>query len=592
MMHRFKGRGLLNSRPRGSRRRVRSLVTRALLTAVVAFSALPAGTAFAGNLLATGHDADLHCHFGAQCHYVEVAVGFVRSGAPDPAKPVLVLDRSDQDVSIALDNAFGAGVVPRVVLDPRSPAFAVAPITTALYSAIIVASDITCGGCDLNEFGSTPDSDAINARTADIASFFNDGGGVLALSGAQHGDGAAADDTYYQFLPITVGGVAVSPPFTLTQEGRDLGFTDGTGGTPNDINCCATHNSFQEPPAGSALKVAERDSRGFAETLFASGRIIGGRIFTLTLEPESATNPRGTTHTVTATLTDQNGPVANRTIRFSVTGANTASGAGVTNAQGKASFTYTGSVSGSDTITACFDADGANGCEPDEPADTATKEWTGVPPPAGLDHFLYYPIEDGTPTFRERTVTVRDQFRTSRVLVEEPLRLLNPASKNGGTIIRPNAHLKCYEIEESRFGGRTVTVQNQFGTRTFQVRQPTRLCNPASKRVPPGTPPAVPSGLGHFRCYGIEAGPVNRTVTLRDQFGRQQVVVGEPEYLCNPASKNGSGIQNPTRHLVCYELEGVDPFRERRASLRDQFGVQTFTVDDPTKLCVPSSKRV
>jgi uncharacterized delta-60 repeat protein len=215
----------------------------------------------------------------------------------------------------------------------------------------------------------------------------------------------------------------------------------------------------------------------------------------------------------------------------------------------------------------------------------------GVARPPTIDHFLWYSIDSGTPVFQSRTVTIQDQFRTSRARVVEPLRLLNPASRDGGPISRPNAHLKCYEIEESRFGGRTVTVQNQFGTRTFQVGQPTRLCNPAAKKVPPGTPGPVPSGLDHFRCYGIEAGPLNRSVTLRDQFGRQVVVVEEPEYLCNPASKNGSGIQNPAAHLVCYELDGVDPFASRRASLRDQFGVQTFSVVRPTKLCVPSRKR-
>jgi uncharacterized delta-60 repeat protein len=215
----------------------------------------------------------------------------------------------------------------------------------------------------------------------------------------------------------------------------------------------------------------------------------------------------------------------------------------------------------------------------------------GVVRPPSLDHFLYYPIENGTPAFALRTVTVRDQFRTSQSRVVEPLRLLNPVSKNGSAITRPDAHLKCYRIEEPRFAGPTVTMQDQFGTHTFQVRQPTRLCNPASKLVPPGTPPPVPSGLDHFRCYGVEGSALGRNVTLRDQFGSQQAVVEEPEYLCNPASKNGSPISNPSAHLVCYELDGVDPFSSRRASLRDQFGVQTFSVVRPTKLCVPSRKR-
>jgi hypothetical protein len=48
-------------------------------------------TPSAGRLIATGHDADQHCGradavTGAheQCHFFEVAVNYVRAGAPDP----------------------------------------------------------------------------------------------------------------------------------------------------------------------------------------------------------------------------------------------------------------------------------------------------------------------------------------------------------------------------------------------------------------------------------------------------------------------------------------------------------------------------
>ena len=179
--------------------------------AAIALVLLVPASASAGRLVVTGHDADFHCTGGQQCHFVRVAVDYVRGGAPD--RPVLVLDRLDLDLVTALDAAFGAGAVPREVLDPRSPEFASAPLTTSRYSAILIASDVNCGGCDLNEFDSTPDSDAINARSADIAAFFNAGGGVYANSGAIHGDGDAATgaDTYYSFLPVPVGGKPVSP---------------------------------------------------------------------------------------------------------------------------------------------------------------------------------------------------------------------------------------------------------------------------------------------------------------------------------------------------------------------------------------------
>jgi len=248
-----------------------------VLGAAIAAALLFAAPASAGRVLATGHDVDLHCATQQQqCHFLQVAVNYVRGAAPDPNRPVLVLDRLDLDVARALDNASGAGAVPRVVIDPRSTQFATTPISTDLYSAVIVASDITCGGCDLNEPGATPDSDAINARTADLTAFFNAGGGLLALAGASHGD--SPDGSYYTFVPLPVGGAPVNPPFALTGDGRSLGFEDTPNGIGinDDINCCETHNSFAVP--SGALRVAENDGKGQVETLFAEGEIVGTTI--------------------------------------------------------------------------------------------------------------------------------------------------------------------------------------------------------------------------------------------------------------------------------------------------------------------------
>ena len=104
---------------------------------------LPAGPASAGRLLATGHDPDLHCaSSGLQCHYFQIAVEYVRGGAPDPALPVLILDRLNLDAEVALDNAFPPdGTVPRVVMDPRGATFASAPLLTSFVQ------------CDHRSFG-------------------------------------------------------------------------------------------------------------------------------------------------------------------------------------------------------------------------------------------------------------------------------------------------------------------------------------------------------------------------------------------------------------------------------------------------------
>ena len=298
--------------------------------------ALPTSSAFAGRLWVTGHDQDFHCDGSdagttGACHYDAIAFGYVRGSAPDPTKKVLVLDNN----GLSADHtATGLGV-PHDTVDPSSAAFATTPLDTATYSAIVIASDASCGGCDLNGTPSgtsqTPDSDAINARAGEIATFFNAGGGVLAFAGAEHGDGNATDgpDTYYNFAPIPVGGQPVSSPFCLTATGISVGLQDSTcpdttkrNGTLDDINCCPTHNSFTVPAPGDALQVAETDSTSLAETLIAEGAIVGGKIVNDKTPPTStAANPAcNKAGSVTVTVTDETGGSGAKAVHFKLDG--------------------------------------------------------------------------------------------------------------------------------------------------------------------------------------------------------------------------------------------------------------------------------
>lgn len=264
---------VLTSRPR---------VGLVIAAVAVVLACLPVAPASAGRLLVTGHDPDHHCgrhDDGAtgQCHFFRVAVDYVRGGSASPAKPVLVLDRAwngnpatSPDIVKALDRAFGPGAVPRVVVDPRN-AFRTMPLSAQDYSAILIGAskdetaDLTPQ--DLNELNSTPDTDAINARAADLRAFFGHGGGIFMSSGGRFARMDSA--SFYRFLPITLGGTGTEGPYSLTEIGRRIGFGDGTGGMPDDINCCFTHLSFQPPAPESALNIAEQDKKGLAETLVA-----------------------------------------------------------------------------------------------------------------------------------------------------------------------------------------------------------------------------------------------------------------------------------------------------------------------------------
>ncbi len=83
----------------------------------------------------------------------------------------------------------------------------------------------------------------------------------------------------------------------------------------------------------------------------------------INLGPPSATNPVGTSDTVTATLVQGNGtPATSVTVNFSVGGPNTGkTGTGTTNSNGQSTFTYTDTGgAGTDSIVAGFtDTQGA-----------------------------------------------------------------------------------------------------------------------------------------------------------------------------------------------------------------------------------------
>jgi hypothetical protein len=122
----------------------------------------------------------------------------------------------------------------------------------------------------------------------------------------------------------------------------------------------------------------------------------------LTLAPAADTNPVGTSHTVTATVTDFGGsPVPGVTVRFSVAGPNPTSGSGTTNASGEATFTYTGNNAGSDAIHAFADTNNNGVQNAGEPFGDATKTWT----PATPATLVLDPAADTNPVGTSHTVT-------------------------------------------------------------------------------------------------------------------------------------------------------------------------------------------
>jgi hypothetical protein len=297
-------------RAAGRRRHGRTLLGAIVLALLVLL--LPVSSASAGRLVETGEVADVSCDFNpalGACHFLRVALDYVRSGAPDPSKPILLFDEPPNHMLHAITAAYGGS--PPFSIDEHKPSsvdFKTFSITPSQFSAIVIASDFSCGtgnpcgDLNPNTYGPplpdpcyandpfpnpqvppdltcfTNDSDALVAPSGHnaINNFYNMGGGIFVGSGADNGDGHAGD-IYYDFVNAPRGLLFNGDPSTLTQLGRGLGFTTGDighGGCPMapsftfPVYLECPYNAFFPLPTGSSLKVAEVDNAGDPVTLF------------------------------------------------------------------------------------------------------------------------------------------------------------------------------------------------------------------------------------------------------------------------------------------------------------------------------------
>jgi hypothetical protein len=212
-----------------------------------------------------------------------------------------------------------------------------------------------------------------------------------------------------------------------------------------------------------------------------------------------------------------------------------------------------------------------------------------APPP---DHFQCYEVKPST--FSTAPVTVTDQFGTLTGDLRFPHRLCNPTDKNGEGITDPTDHLVGYGAKYSH----TFTKQlnqmlvDQFGTLFVDVTRPDLLMVPSSKDGVPQQPP-----LDHFQCYKVKRSRgtpkfVKRTVTIANQFETTTLLLKGPYRLCAPADKNGEDPTAPDHpdHLTCYKTKG-GRFTGSTHTISNQFDANdVLQVIHRRELCVPSLK--
>jgi hypothetical protein len=227
--------------------------------------------AWAGNIALTGHDDELHQTTQAKAQALAM-ISLARDGS---ALPVLSFDSGSQLTSLltSLGIAF-TNVNPNTASSVTDALF-----NNAIYSAFIVASDQSCGGCD-----NTPAGVAnIASHSTAIGNFLNGGGGIVGFAGA-------SNTAYYDFVPQIAASVGGAP---------STGYSaTGVAGIPA-VNGDPTHNLFWNPGthgSSSFFQIAEVNSTGngtvpppAAATLVCIACTVSGGVIVAPGVPEPAT---------------------------------------------------------------------------------------------------------------------------------------------------------------------------------------------------------------------------------------------------------------------------------------------------------------
>ncbi len=228
------------------------------------------------------------------------------------------------------------------------------------FRVIAIASSATESFGGLTQAENT----ALTNRSNSIASHVNNGGGLLGLSqsgltplyGYLSGLG-----TFSVFnFPPAQGYNAIDP----TAAGFAIGITDA-------LDVCCWHDLYDSfPPFLNVLAFQTGTTRAAAV-----GRL-NAFIGTIQLSPSTATLPVGATHTLTAQVAENNIPVQNRLVTLNVlSGPNAGQNrTATTNSSGIATFTYSSSIAGTDTLRASYvDSQSLN-----RQSNQVTAQWTGT----------------------------------------------------------------------------------------------------------------------------------------------------------------------------------------------------------------------
>jgi hypothetical protein len=246
-------------------------------TLTITYGLCLAAPAFGGSIFVTGHDPDFHATIGPNAtgaqHIIQFGLDFARNGNTDP---ILYLqsntdnnalgDHTDSEQGLIASGYTAGTTSGNHYVKVNFTQFLTADFS--LYSAIFVPSDH--GGSLTGD-----DLQALNSRSADILTYLNAGGGLVAL--AEDGERTPAttgpQPANFGFLPFLV----TAAPLSQTETGNTVTpFGASLGLMPSDINGNFSHNIFTST---GGMSVVDQDaageilSLGFRGTLGPGGAV-------------------------------------------------------------------------------------------------------------------------------------------------------------------------------------------------------------------------------------------------------------------------------------------------------------------------------
>jgi len=232
-----------------------------------------------------------------------------------------------------------------------------------------------------------------------------------------------------------------------------------------------------------------------------------------------------------------------------------------------------------------------------------------APPAAETDAYMCYKaalargeakLPAGTTiTLSDELVPGPQDFAVTRAIT-----ICNPASVNGSTVEEPTAHQEGYAIKRVQGSPKFVkslqATGDLFANRNLLLTQESSLLVPSSKVLGSGGAPAYGlTTVDHYKCYkaslakGSPKWIAPASPTVIDQFypGGQSFALKKPTRFCHPVAADGSTINEPTSHLVCYgaRLPAGTKFVKTTVSTNNpDFGTDVLLATAVSELCVPA----